>query len=124
MATGSINLSADRSRLILNAVESGCGLNYTVTANWSNELLTVKQPLFYNCVYSEIKDDIIHDMQCLSNYYEKINGAHIIEHQLLTESLRMTVFDNNVAVYVNYGKQAAESPAGMVEAGSFLVTER
>ena len=124
MATGSINLSADRSRLILNAVESGCGLNYTVTANWSNELLTVKQPLFYNCVYSEIKDDIIRDMQCLSNYYEKIDGAHIIEHQLLTESLRMTVFDNNVAVYVNYGKQAAESPAGMVEAGSFLVTER
>ena len=123
MSVGSVNLSEDKNHLILKAVESGCGLNYTIIDHWSTKLLTNSQPLFYNSVYSEIKDGMFSDMQRLSDYYKKVNGAHISEHRLLAKNLRMTAFDNGVVVYVNYGDLPLDSPVGTIEANDFVVAK-
>lgn len=121
MFTESVNLCADKKEMILKAVESGIGLNYTVMDNWSNELIASKHSMLYNSVYSDISDGIINDVNKLSDYYNKIKGAHIISHELLSDTLRLTVFDNGISVYVNYGDEAQVSPAGTVEAESYIV---
>lgn len=123
LSVGSINLCENSDDLILKAVEGGCGLNYTIINHWSNKLITSDLPIFYNSVYSEIQEDIFANAERLSDYYESINGAHIIEHKLLTKNLRRTVFDNHVEIYVNYGNSAIDSPVGTIEAKSFIVTK-
>ena len=72
ITTESINLSSNSNELLLKAVESGCGLNYTVTQRWDNSLIDANYPYFYNSVYENVKDRIISDYSKLSDYYDKI----------------------------------------------------
>lgn len=122
MYTGSLNLSENKRELLLNAVESGCGISYTLTYKWDRRMIAAEYPLFYNSVYSDIKEDIISDVSSLSDYYGKINGAEIISHTVLNGNLRKTDFSNGVSVYVNYGEEAEQTPNGTVEAKNYLIT--
>lgn len=123
ITTESINLSSNSNELLLKAVESGCGLNYTVTQRWDNSLIDANYPYFYNSVYENVKDRIISDYSKLSDYYDKILGAHIAEHAVLEENLRKTEFDNGIIVYVNYGDSSASTPDGEIGAHDYLVLE-
>ncbi len=122
MYTGSLNLSENKRELLLKAVESGCGISYTLTYKWDRRMIAAEYPLFYNSVYSDIKEDIISDVSSLSDYYGKINGAEIISHTVLNGNLRKTDFSNGVSVYVNYGEQAEQTPNGTVKAKNYLIT--
>lgn len=123
MTVESVNLRANGKAAVLKAIESGCGLNYTVIDHHSDRMTASKHPVFYNSVYSDIKSDILKTAESLGDYYKAVNGAHIIGHKILTENLRVTFFDNGTAVYVNYGDAAAASPAGEVDAGGFLLAK-
>ena len=123
ITTESINLSSNSNELLLKAVESGCGLNYTLTQRWDNSLIDANYPYFYNSVYENVKDRIISNYSKLSGYYDKILGAHIAEHAVLEENLRKTAFDNGITVYVNYGDSAVATPDGEVDAHDYLVLE-
>ena len=75
MYTGSLNLSEDCSELLLGAVEGGCGISYTLIYKWDRRMIAAEYPLFYNSVYSDIKEDIVSQALSLSDYYEKIKRA-------------------------------------------------
>ncbi len=122
MYTGSLNLSENKRELLLKVVESGCGISYTLTYKRDRRMIAAEYPLFYNSVYSDIKEDIISDVSSLSDYYGKINGAEIISHTVLNGNLRKTDFSNGVSVYVNYGEQAEQTPNGTVKAKNYLIT--
>ncbi len=122
MYTGSLNLSEDCSKLLLKAVEGGCGISYTLIYKWDRRMIAAEYPLFYNSVYSDIKEDIVSQALSLSDYYEKIKGAEIISHTVLSDDLRKTDFSNGLSVYVNYGDKAKQTPGGTVEAKNYLIT--
>ena len=123
MTVESINLRADGKAAVLKAIEGGCGLNYTVIDHRSDRMTASKLPVFYNSVYSDIKEDILKTAESLGDYYKAVGGAHITGHKILTENLRATIFDNGMTVYVNYGDAAAASPEGEVGAGGFLLAK-
>lgn len=123
MTTESINLSDEPENVILKAVESGSGLNYTVISQWNNALIDSNYSYFYSSVYSDVKDDIGDSVKRLSDYYESIGKAGITSNNILENGLRVTEFDNGVKVYVNYTDTPLESPAGTVEAKDYLVEE-
>ncbi|MBO5200593.1 MAG: hypothetical protein J6B93_04865 [Clostridia bacterium] len=124
MTAQSINLSADPEIQLLKAVESGIGLGYTVINNWESSLINADAPLFYNSVFGDIKDSIIKNTKELSDYYNKISGMCIISHTVLENQVRETVFENGVAVYVNYTDQALSTPAGEIGPRDYLITEK
>ncbi len=121
IATEGVNISANPEKIVLKAVEGGCGLTYTVIGNYSQALLDIKSKYFYNSLFSDICDDIISDTKHLSEYYEKIDGAHIIHHEILGGGLRRTVYDNGVTVYVNYSDSVAVTDFGDVPSGGYLI---
>ena len=121
LAGQSVNLAASPRKAVLQSVEAGYGLNYTVINNWENSLLTCYSPIFYNSRYADIKDSIINNQKELSGYYEKIAGAKIVSHNILADGVRETVFSNGVSVIVNYNKTAVTTDAGTVAAESFIV---
>lgn len=101
----SINLAADPQKLILKAVESGCGLTYTVIKNYDKALLDVATKDFYNSRFDDIYDDIITNANELVGYYEIIKGASIVKHSILSNGLRCTEFEGGTVVYVNYSNE-------------------
>ena len=121
LAGESVNLAPSPRRALLQSVEAGYGLNYTVINNWENSLLTCYSPIFYNSKYADIKDTIINNQNELSDYYEKIAGAEITSHNILAKGVRETVFSNGVSVIVNYNKTAVTTDAGKVAAEGFVV---
>lgn len=123
MVCESVNLAADANTQILRAVESGCGLNYTLMAEWDESLIDAAQPIFYNSVYADLKPQILETVNKLADYYEKIAGAKIINHTILETGLRETRFDNGITVYVNYGDKAISGPEGEIAASDYLVLE-
>ncbi len=115
----SINLAINPRKELLKAVESGCGLNYTVTENWDNYLLDATYSYFYNSVYSDLSDDIISAYGELSDYYKSIGSSKIISHEILDDGVRKTVFENGVYVYVNYTEHTVTTSDGEVPSMSF-----
>lgn len=120
----SINLAADSREMLLKAVESGSGLGYTVIENWDSSVINASAPYFYNSVFDDIKDDIIENSKALADYYNKVSGKKIVSHAVLDNSLRKTVFENGVSVYVNYTDKSITSPEGEVAPYDYLVTEK
>lgn len=123
MSVESINFSENPEKLILSAVESGCGIGYTVMNKWDNSLIDSNYPYFANSVYSELKDGIINDLTRLKNYYDKISYTAIANHQILENGVRKTVFENGTVVYVNYNDTPKQTPDGEIAALDFIVLE-
>lgn len=121
--TPSVNLSADENRMLLKAVEGGCGLSYTLIDHWNNKMIAADYPVFYNSVYSDVRNHIFAVASKFTDYYEKISGTSIVSHEVLSHTLRRTNFSNGVSVYVNYSNQAIETSAGMVQANDYLIAE-
>ncbi len=124
ITVGSVNLSADKNDMILNAIESGCGINYTISDKWNSLLIDEYYPYFYCSEFSKIKDDIIADYHELSNFYDKIDGAHIVSHTVLNSGVRETVYDNGTVVYVNYSGDVQNSPIGDIPPKDYILTEK
>lgn len=123
MSVESLNLSENPDKMLLSAVESGCGIGYTVMNKWDNSLIDSNYPYFTNSVYSELKDSIINDLSRLKNYYDTISDTAIVQHQILENGVRKTVFDNGTIVYVNYNDTPKQTPDGEIAALNFMVLE-
>ena len=118
-----LNLVTDAKAQVLRSVESGAGIAYTLTNDYSTKLLDSTSSVFYNSLYKDLKDDIKSVYNNVSEYYEKIGNSKIKSHKIHENGLRETVFENGVSVFVNYSETELSCEAGTVSAESFLVWE-
>lgn len=121
IATESVNLAASAKNQVLKAVEGGCGLTYTVIANYDKSLLDIRTKDFYNSLFDDVYPQIKANAEELKDYYEKISGAEIIKHTVVSDSLRSTSFNNGITVYVNFGDKTEQTPFGAVEPQGFVI---
>lgn len=119
----SLNLAVEADMQLLRSIESGAGIAYTLTNNYSTELLNDTSTVFYNSLYSDLKAEIAENYEKVYEYYEKIGNSVIVSHSILENGLRETVFENGVKVYVNYLDTDLDSGSGVVKAKSFLIGE-
>ncbi len=122
MTTYSINLTSNWKMSYLKAIESGCGLNYSLMENWDSSLIDAQHTDMFNSRYNDLKANIKSDIKDFTNYHNSIDGAHISSHEILESGLRKTSFDNGVTVYVNYSSSAVDSPVGVIEAQDYILT--
>ncbi len=120
MAVNAVNLSEDKDAAFLNAVETGMGLNYTLIANYDKDLVSAKDNVYFNSLYSDVKDNIKLDVDRYKTLFDRIANVKINKHYILENDVRATEYENGITVYVNYGETAAETPAGSVKAKDFL----
>ncbi len=123
MTCSAVNLAADSKERVLSAAEGGMGLGFMLTENYDNSLFSAEENIFHSVLYSAVSQNTQETVSEYGGFFEKINGAAVKEHRLLSKTLRSTVYDNGVTVYVNYGNKAENTAAGTVEAGSFIYTE-
>lgn len=102
-----INLASEGKIAVLKAVESGSGLGFTLTKNYSTELLSTTQSVLFGTKFDGLKEDMVEYINSYNSLYEKIIGCEITEHKILENGVRATYFNNGICVYTNYGEKEA-----------------
>lgn len=120
MAGTTLTTSGDVQKDILTCVEAGAGLTFALSYNYSNDVIGSSDVRYFGSNYAVVKDLITETVTKHKDYYSAISGAAIIGHEILSDTLRATTFDNGVKVYVNYSSEAATTPAGTVEPMSYI----
>ncbi len=129
MSGTSLNLATNKNTTLLKAVESGSGLQYTLVGSYDTQLITSGQNVFYGSLYWDeaiergVKTDIVETVAAYKDYFEQVKNAEIIDHKVINDDVRLTVFNNGVSVYVNYGDKDYAAAEGAVTAGGYLVVK-
>lgn len=120
IASEPVNITADCEKSILSAVETGIGITYVLSHTYNNKIAFSDDHRYFGSVYEGMADGIVNTIKKYNDYYESISDSTIKAHEIISENVRKTVFDNGVTVYVNYGQEAIQTDLGMVEAMSFV----
>lgn len=124
MSSSGINGLNDNRKELLKAVEAGIGISFCVAENYSTKALGTVQNISYALNGSELKENISAIAKMgFFDYCELVKNAKITQHSIVDDNVRKTVFDNGVAVYVNYGDTAAAVNGISVAPQSFEVVQ-
>ncbi len=118
-----INTATNPRDRFLSAVECGTGMTFVLSARYESDFATSKHSAFAVSL-AEDNIDLISELSKESKeVYAAVGGAEIEEHIGISDTLRKTVFDNGVTVWVNYGNEPVVLPEGTVEAKDFMFKE-
>ena len=119
MSSVAINTSSNPRNEVLKAAETGCGLLYTVSNNYSSKFRLADSD-FAKSLYSDNKEKIVSDCKELCEFLSKVSNTCVKEHTILSNGVNQTVFENGVTVIVNYTNDAVETALGVVESKGFV----
>ena len=103
-----INISQDGKTTLLQSIESGAGLYFSV---YTNKDVSLKETLMgsftYPTCFSDLKDTVIQYSKDFNELFGDLYNQTITEHICINDKLRITVYENGKAIAVNYGNSAA-----------------
>ena len=115
------NLSDDRERATLKAIETGGGL-YVRWIYADNSLVKASNySSLYAVQYQATLDWAVEAYKEITAALDGLNGLKITGHAALTEQVRKTVYEDGTAVYVNYGDTDYAGDGVTVDAGGYTV---
>ncbi|MBR3300108.1 MAG: hypothetical protein IKI68_01330 [Clostridia bacterium] len=118
-----VAMSGDINVSILTALETGTGLTFALSYDYSEKLVDNADVRYFASSYRNAKSVIKDAVSRYGDYFAAVKGAKIKGHSVLTDSVRKTEFDNGVTLYVNYSDETFDTPLGTVNAKSFLYSE-
>lgn len=121
MTSAPINTYVNSKEAVLRAIEGGCGLSYSLIANYDTNLVSSTYTQLHRSLYSDIKEEIYDTANNLKSFYDSIKGAEIESFGIISESLHKTVFSNGVVLYTNHSDNQIASDLGTIEAYGFVV---
>lgn len=98
-----INLSDtyDKTDIVLNLVENGASPHFIFSWENANEIKNTGLNRFYATTYSNWKDDAVSIYTEVNNALKYVNGAAIINHEILNDGIRAVTYSNGVIIYIN-----------------------
>lgn len=124
MNSVSINLCADENDALLRCIEAGVAPGFTLTYNYDNELITSQHSFIFGSSYEGNKQKISDIDKAVGDYYRSVDKAKILDYKLLSQTLRVTEFDNGVYAVVNYGSEDENTAYGTVPAHGWITGRR
>ncbi len=119
----SINQSANADKAVLEAIESGAGLNYLLIYDNQLNLIDTNYEDLFSVNYTTQIEKILEDYKNLNSKIGHLQNARIVGHEHLTEDVNCVTYEDGTKIYVNYGNESSKVPGGTVEALSWLVVE-
>lgn len=120
----SINQSSNVNVAMLEAVESGAGLNYLLIYDNQLNLIDTNYENLFSVNYMTQMDGLLENYKKINEQMGHLQNLKIMDHKHLTEDVNCVTYEDGTKVYVNYGKEAYKAPEGTVEALSWLVVGR
>ncbi len=120
ISTEPVNTSVNTRWSFLKAIEGGSGLTFALSSRYSSDFAYSRHSAFAVSKFSD-NIELIKSLAAESNdFYSAVGNASVLKHQILSENLRLTEFDNGVSLWVNYGDEDVLLPEGTVKAQSFM----
>lgn len=116
----SINSAPDSETAFLKAVEYGAQLQYTWICKKPENVLRIRED-YYGFLYSDFIESAKEYINSYKELYSSIEGSSITEHIIYSDELTKTVYDNGIAVLVNYGDEVIEADGRQIEPKSFCL---
>lgn len=116
-----INQSNNSDTAILQAIESGAGLNYLLMEEKQLSLVDTNQMSLFSVNYQLWMEEIIETYKKINADVGYLSNVAIKEHKQLEHNVKLVTYEDGSKVYVNYNNTAFESKDGEVEAMSYLV---
>ena len=108
---------------ILDAVESGIGLVFTVADHFDKSFLGLPYSKEISVgVYSDVKNGIGESYKTVSECLAKVGNSPILSHNIISQGIAKTIFENGIAVYVNRSNTDYQSDAGTIPANGFIIS--
>ncbi len=101
--TDAINLSSDPEGAILKAVETGAVLHYTFAARNIDELKNSDFNRYFSVSFGVWEKSIYESYHKIALSQKSLVNLGITDHEILTDTVTKTVYEDGTIVLVNYG---------------------
>ncbi len=113
----------DGNYFLLQALELGSGLKFTVTAESLDQLKKTRHADFISREYRLIKQDIQSLYERYEEAFAKIGCTEIAGHRIILEGVFETTYANGVRVITNYNMYSVTCEAGELSPLGFLILQ-
>lgn len=119
MSAEPMNLSSEVSELELKCAESGLSLYYQLMDSESTEFEDTSFSDYYACSYNDYFDIMTETYGRMKAVYDAVGASSITNHEINSDTVRITTFSNGAKVYVNYGDKAVTVGGVKIAARSY-----
>lgn len=119
MSVPPVNDGEGNTRL-LNAVESGIGLTYTLGWKNTDQLKNTAGEKYNYITADHWMDQAAEQYAALKPYLTAVSGKAVVAHKQLAEDVYRTEFEGGAWALVNYGDAAYTAAEGEIPANGFL----
>jgi hypothetical protein len=105
-----INLtdSFDEKTVVLNLIETGASPHFVFTNEDSTNMKYTGLNRYYATTYSTWKELAVSIYTQVNEALQYVNGAVIIEHEILDEGVKKISYSNSVTIYINESNQEVQ----------------
>lgn len=118
-----INQASNHERTLLEAIESGAGLNYLLMYEKQLVLVDTDYTDLFSVNYKLWLDQIISTYQTLNQDLAALSSISIQKHERVDKDVNCVTYENGTKVYVNYGDKDYIAKEGTVNAQSYLIAD-
>lgn len=126
-STPTINLASDLEFMKLKSIETGSSILFSCMAAENDIIIGTKYEKLYSHNYKNWEDRIVKVNDEVTKALSPVYGYRIIAHSKLADGIYKTVYENNVAIIVNYNSEIYKFVSGTheatVNAGSYTVIQ-
>lgn len=118
-----INQASNHERNLLEAIESGAGLNYLLMYEKQLVLADTEYTDLFSVNYNLWMQQIISTYQSLNADFGALSNVRIQSHERVDKDVNCVIYENGTKVYVNYGEKDYIAKDGTVNAQSYLIAD-
>jgi hypothetical protein len=97
-----LNFNALGKERLLQMIDYGTNPSYLLTENPSSDLRFTYSNRYFTTAYSDFKTDITDVYAYVSGALDFVQGASVIQRDMLTTGVTQIDYDNGVTIVVNY----------------------
>jgi len=99
------NLSEDPVRLMLRQLETGAPPSFVFTWEDSNLIMESRYEHLLSTKFEIWREKAAEDYGTFNEVYKDLNDKLITDHQIISDDIRITTYENGAKIYVNYSDE-------------------
>ncbi len=115
------NFNADTVNEQLKKIEYGAYPSYYLTKKDPIELYNTLSAWLFTSAYDVWKEPLIAEYHMLNEALAKVEGAYLIDHEMVAENVAVTTYSNGVKLAINYNQNSVDVEGTKVAGKSFAV---
>ena len=115
-------VSEDWQNELLSMIEYGASPRYTFTAQEASDMKYTALNSLYATTFANWADTAAENYAYLNGALSAVSGAQMVEHTIISDTLRSVRYDNGVTIYINYGSQDAQADGKTIPARAYLLS--